>query len=149
VHIAAQNGHYDLMVELLDFGADHSVANGTGQTPLHMAYSYGYFWVARLLVERGADPQAENSGGYPAVKGIDGDTEPLTALDALLDSTTDGQVAESMNMLKAMDEAGTLGELDKVKVVQGMMQMNKKHKDTKLWTSERKDAMRAVIMKMN
>ena len=40
LHIASQNGHFELVKLLVSRGADVNCANGGGQTALHMAVSY-------------------------------------------------------------------------------------------------------------
>jgi ankyrin repeat protein len=39
IHIAAQNGHTDLVIWLVENGAKTNVQNGTGQTAMHMSTS--------------------------------------------------------------------------------------------------------------
>ena len=46
---------------LIDHGADVNAADKDGNTPLHEACWLGYPETARLLLEHGADPEAENT----------------------------------------------------------------------------------------
>ena len=48
---------------LLDFGADPDVAEETGHRPLHIALDQERFRIAELLLDRGADAWAIDSGG--------------------------------------------------------------------------------------
>ncbi|KAL8995739.1 MAG: hypothetical protein Q9169_004597 [Polycauliona sp. 2 TL-2023] len=48
---------------LLEYGADHSVNDRTGQTPLHHAASIGSIVVVNLFLERGADPKTKDHDG--------------------------------------------------------------------------------------
>jgi ankyrin repeat protein len=60
---AAQNGHLEVAMLLLDKGADINVAASDGRTPLHWASSNGHLEVAWLLLEKGADVNTANSSG--------------------------------------------------------------------------------------
>ena len=53
---------YGLVKALLDFGADPDAVNDSGSSPLHRAVSAGNLAVVNLLLERGADPNAEKAG---------------------------------------------------------------------------------------
>ena len=48
--IAASTGHLEVVKVLLDNGADISVTNADGRTPLESAASNGHFEVVKLLV---------------------------------------------------------------------------------------------------
>jgi len=48
---------------LLDFRADPEVMEATGNRPLHIALDMEHFRIAELLLDRGADPWAIDSGG--------------------------------------------------------------------------------------
>jgi len=66
LHLAAYFGRRRAVQELLDRGADpHAWASGGLRVqPLHSAVSAGHDVVARLLVERGAEPDQAQDGGY-------------------------------------------------------------------------------------
>ena len=51
LHIASQNGHYAIVKQLIDLGVDLNAQNNSGNTALHMARAYDYFWVSRYLVK--------------------------------------------------------------------------------------------------
>ena len=57
------------VLALLDAGADVNARSGPGgyETALIMAAGYGYEDIVRDLLQRGADPRAENSGGQTAL----------------------------------------------------------------------------------
>lgn len=63
IHIAAQNGHYDIIGLLLTKGADVNAVNGKGNTPLHMAIEYDYYDSAMRLIEAGAKRDVLNAAG--------------------------------------------------------------------------------------
>ena len=67
LHIAALIGDLEMVQVLLECGVDVDCPNRYGSTPLNYAPRNGHrndARVARLLIERGADPNARGSGGY-------------------------------------------------------------------------------------
>jgi hypothetical protein len=75
LHVAAQNGHSELVRRLLDLGADPSAANAQGQTPMHMTVSYDIADCTKLLLRAGADPDARNDAGHAAKHGLEGEMD--------------------------------------------------------------------------
>jgi ankyrin repeat protein len=63
LHVAALNGHAEIVKLLLEHGADPNVRSSYGWTPLHYAVFGGYLEVVKLLLERGADPNARDRYG--------------------------------------------------------------------------------------
>ena len=55
LYLAARKGHIEVLKLLLDKGADISVANADGWTPLNAAASSGHLEVVKLLLDQGAD----------------------------------------------------------------------------------------------
>jgi ankyrin repeat protein len=55
LHIAAQNGQYKNVSDLLDAGADINSQNRKGFTPLMLAVLWGNEKTVEVLIERGAD----------------------------------------------------------------------------------------------
>jgi ankyrin repeat protein len=81
IHIAAQNGHFEIIEFLISKGANVNAQNNKGNTALHMAIGYEYYTCANLLLRAGADPELKNRAGIPSKKGIEGDKSiPLIAL---------------------------------------------------------------------
>lgn len=73
IHIAAQNGHIDIVSYLLEVcKVDCNVTNNTGNTPLHMAVEYDYLQVAEMLIQHGASKILLNVSGKHSAKGIEG-----------------------------------------------------------------------------
>jgi ankyrin repeat protein len=65
---AVNKGHEALVQTLLEFGADVKVADGKGNTPLHIAAHYGHEAVVKTLLEApgGCDVNmAKDNGATP------------------------------------------------------------------------------------
>ena len=60
LHMAAANGHTDVMRRLLAAGANTEQRNDSGNTALHWACMGGHVEAVQLLLKRGADPAALN-----------------------------------------------------------------------------------------
>ena len=67
LHIAAANGKEELVLLLLERGADVSVQNSNGWTPLHGAAHQGREDNLRLLLEHAADPSVKGNDGRTAL----------------------------------------------------------------------------------
>lgn len=74
LHIAAQNGHKDIVKTIISLGNKEilNAKNSSGNCALHMAVEYDYYDASKLLVDAGADTDIQNNKGIPARKGIDG-----------------------------------------------------------------------------
>lgn len=64
LHLAASNGHLEVVALLLHHGAVVNARDASGMTPLHIAAGIGHLGVAALLLDHGADPLAETSTGW-------------------------------------------------------------------------------------
>uniref|UniRef100_A0A4W6G9I2 Ankyrin 2a, neuronal n=1 Tax=Lates calcarifer TaxID=8187 RepID=A0A4W6G9I2_LATCA len=64
LHLAAKEGHKDLVEELLERGAPVDSSTKKGNTALHIASLAGQREVVRLLVKRGADVNAQSQNGF-------------------------------------------------------------------------------------
>ena len=67
VHIAAHNGHVNVLQKLKELGADLDKANNNGSTPVFIAAQNGHVNVLQKLKELGANlDKANNNGATPA-----------------------------------------------------------------------------------
>lgn len=119
LHIAAQNGHRDLVQFLIEQRADVNCQNKKGQTPLHMLVKYDMYFLAKYLVDQGANPKVKNADGHEAITGLDGDKVGAEAWDsplrALKDASDDKDELEiGFGMLERSD----LSTIDKAMLVQ-------------------------------
>jgi ankyrin repeat protein len=77
-------GHEDVAALLLEHGADVNAASKNAQrvTPLHAAVARRNVKLVRALLDRGADPNAEQAGGFTPLHGAayHGDREVVEAL---------------------------------------------------------------------
>ena len=67
IHMAANNGHLDVVRLLLEARTDKDAALQNGATALHIASERGHLDVARLLLEAGADKVAVMQDGATAL----------------------------------------------------------------------------------
>ena len=61
--LAAEEGHEDVVLLLLNNGADPNKANNSGRTPLHSAASSGNLSIVRQLLYSGATPDIQDEFG--------------------------------------------------------------------------------------
>lgn len=73
IHIAAQNGHFEIVKFLIESGAEINSKNGKGNTAVHMSVGYDYYQISKYLLENGADPNLTNDLGHLAIRGLEGD----------------------------------------------------------------------------
>ena len=63
LHLAARNGHQNIIAMLLDRGGDIEDTDTQGQSALHTAAECGHHSVVQLLVDRGATVHLPDAGG--------------------------------------------------------------------------------------
>lgn len=98
IHIAAQNGHIELVQLLKDKGANLNIQNNRGNTALHMSIGYNYYSVSKLLMVSGSDSGIKNHHGFPANVGIQGDKS--LAANAIVCASTAKEMMEALELLK-------------------------------------------------
>ncbi len=113
---ATLHGDPRLVATVLDAGADIDARDGSGNTPLHVAAYFGHDATGRLLLERGADPLAENVvGRLPAgIMALPADLAsefaPLVGLTAVdVDEILAGRARLREALPTGPNSAGTLG----------------------------------------
>jgi len=135
IHIAAQNGHAEMVTWLVENGAKTDVQNGTGQTPMHMSISYDYDAVSDYLRTQNANFDITNWNGNPAKFGIDGEKNPTDPFNMLEACTT---TEEALAALDAVESAATAdpNSIDKSKFAMTGMQLKKggKNLPKEQWT---------------
>lgn len=140
LHIAAQNGHFNLVKLLLEKGANVNCLNNKSNTPLHMSLSYDYIEVSEYLMSNGADVNIENSSAQPARKGIDG--------DKCLAAVYLGEAASTEDLLAAFQKCNdSVADLDKASFA-GLGLRQKKSLGADVWTAEVQEQFKGVMLKL-
>jgi len=73
IHIAAQNGHIDIVNLLIKHKCEINLKNGKGNTALHMAIGYDYYDCATAIIKAGGDLNMVYDAGVQASRGLEGD----------------------------------------------------------------------------
>jgi hypothetical protein len=93
LHLAADQGKFEVAQNLLQHGADINSRNIGGKTPLHLAAVQGHFEVAQMLLQHGADVHSQN---------VDGDTP----LQLMLQPTFPWSEGNRLNLVRLLLEHG-------------------------------------------
>lgn len=67
LYIAARNGKYDIVLLLLNAGADINLTNFESETALHIAVKRNHVDIVKLLLEKGARTDLRNTDGKTPV----------------------------------------------------------------------------------
>ena len=130
LHIAAQNGHKDVVELLVKNGGKVNAQNGTGTTPLHMALEYDYWFISKFLMENGADGSIKNEDGNTAESGIGGERTINDYVAALTSAHNLEELEFALEKLAAQKEPA----IDKAALVQGGMAKKRSSKD--IWSKD-------------
>lgn len=139
IHIAAQNGHLEIVKYLVEVcKVDVNAANFQANTALHMAIEYDYLEVANFLLEHKASKSITNRSGKLSGKGIEGvkTVEILT----LAKAETEKQLLEALELCDK-----TIAEIDKSTFI-GTALKTKKAVGRE-WTDEVQIKFKAVLAK--
>jgi hypothetical protein len=140
VHIAAQNGHIDIIRLLILKKADLNVKNVKGNTGIHMAVGYDYFEVAKMLIAAGGDENMLNDLGIPAHLGLEGDK--AMGIAALVSAETAEDVEEAFSLCEAK-----LTNLNKINFVSAGLKAKKGL--GVFWTSEHQNTFKSITSRLS
>ena len=68
--VAAAFGHKNVVLALIEAGADIGYGNKNGSTPIHIAAFFCYPEITQTLIEKGADKNAVDNEGGTALDGV-------------------------------------------------------------------------------
>jgi len=141
LHISAQNGHEELTEILIAGKADINAKNRCGQTALHMAMSYDYYNVVKMLVNAGANEQITNDDGFPAITGLTGDkTVGMVSLAA-------AETSEDINA--ALDRIESdLARTDKVSFIRIYFKL-KKELGSSIWGDAEQARFESILNQLS
>lgn len=143
IHLAAQNGHFDMCNILVANGCDINAKNGSGHTALHMSVEYGYFWQSKFLAENGADLDITNNEGHAARTGNEGGKNAACPLSMVTDAKSGEHIDLGLAAIKANRDS-----VDTVEMVQGVMAKKKSMKSEGWgdeWNAARQDAFKQCM----
>jgi hypothetical protein len=142
IHIAAQNGHFDLLKLLLERGADANAKNGKDNTPLHMAIGYDYYECGQLLLKHGADVTICNTSGVSGDRGLEGDK--CFGMAAFVSAEKSKSPEDMLAALKMC--LRDISFLDKASFAQAGMKAKKTFGES--WTPEMNDQFKGIMMQL-
>jgi hypothetical protein len=118
LHIACKGGSVQVVEALLDFGADVDVQDMFDDAPLHYAAPHNKADVCRVLLTRGANPDATNSDGETPLMKIAISGEALDAATVLLEAGADLELMDVRHNT-ALDLATDSCDVDMVRFLLG------------------------------
>ena len=140
IHIAAQNGHNDLVKLLIRKKADLNAKNAKGNTGLHMAIGYDYYETAMLLISNGADPEMLNEGGFPAKFGLEGNK--ALGIAALVAAKNATDVLQAFELCEQV-----ISNLDRVNFAQAGLKAKKTLGGA--WTADLQEQFKAITSRLS
>jgi ankyrin repeat protein len=113
LHVAARLGPPELVITLLDGGADIELKGYGGTHPLHAAVLAGQKGIAAMLLARGAKVDAlDNVGRTPLISLISSAPDDIGSLKILLAAGADPNLVDGASHLYALDYAAMQGRVD-------------------------------------
>lgn len=113
LHQAARLGPPELVIALLESGADIELSGYGGAHPLHAAALAGQKKIVSILLERGAKVDAlDNVGRTPLMTFVSGEAPDIGTLKILLAAGADPNRADGSVHLFALDYAAMHGRAD-------------------------------------
>lgn len=142
IHIAAQNGHLEILQLLVKLKVEVDSKNAKGNTGIHMAIGYDYYECAKLLIENGADAGIINDAGFAGNRGLDGDK--TYGIAALMSATSPEEVMVGFSLCEEQ-----LDDLTPAKA--SFVSAGLKAKSTigkANWTAEMQDRLKTLTIKI-
>lgn len=136
IHIAAQNGHTDIIQLLIEREADLDAKNMKGNTALHMAVEYDYWDVSKMLMDAGASAEIQNDDGNSALVGIEG-TKSIAMVQMLSSKVTEDAII-ALKKIKA-----DTTNVDKAEFVQSGLKV--KRQMGAQWTDDAQNLFKEVL----
>lgn len=113
LHVAARLGPLEMVVTLLEAGADTELAGYGGIHPLHAAALAGQTKIVSILLERGAKVDAlDNVGRTPLMTFVSGAVGDVGVLRILLAAGADPNLIDGAAHLYALHYAAMQGRVD-------------------------------------
>jgi ankyrin repeat protein len=118
IGLAAALGPPEIVVSLLDAGADPRVRGFGGASPLHTAVLSGQSEIARILIQRGADVDAlDNLGRTPLLTYASGSAHNLEVLHVLLKAGANPNAADPVSEISVLDYVALQGHVDEAEAL--------------------------------
>ena len=70
MHWATRQGHTQIVVMLLQYGADYSIKDREGYTCLHLAAQFGFTAIVAYLIAKGQSVNSQVGMGWGSVQGF-------------------------------------------------------------------------------
>lgn len=139
IHIAAQNGHEDIIKLLIAKDVELNAKNAKGNTGIHMAVGYDYYTVAKLLIAAGADETLTNDLDIPSNLGLEGDK--AMGIAALVCAESSDDVDEALNLCEDKIE-----KLNKINFVSAGLKAKKVLGTA--WTPEHQAKFKGITVRL-
>ncbi len=108
LHMAAENGHEDMVWHLLTLGADADAEFADGRTPLQLALESGNESIAHLLIQSGADVNAKFASGETPLSVVVGNQwASLVQLLLREKANPNGRLPDGRTSLRVAAEVGS------------------------------------------